>query len=161
MICYEELKEGYTSLKSTKVVEKPVIKLPSTNQNILINSESEKGQLAQMFAILSGMGLALLGKNTAFAHDVQSGMIPVTVTSGDMVAKVTSAFDPLINIMVGLSLPIAGVMLTAGALLIMVGQKEMGYKLLINCGMGYVLVNLTPLGMDILSMVGGAINGGA
>lgn len=158
MFCYENLQEGYTPLNTMKVIEKPIVKLPSTKNKKQINSESDKGQLAQMLAMLSGIGLGMLGKNTAFAHEVQNGMIPVTAT-GDMVAKVTSAFDPLIDIMVGLSLPIAGVMLTAGALLIMIGQKEMGYKLLINCGMGYVLVNLTPIGMDILSMVGDAVGG--
>jgi len=59
--------------------------------------------------------------------------------------------------MVSLSLPIAGVMLTGGALLIMIGQKDKGFTLIMNASLGYVLVNLTPLFMSLLESVGKAI----
>ena len=171
MFCYEHLTEGYSRLELAKSQKKKV-NVPSTIQAPLIKKESEKSHVAQMVAILSGVGLGLLGKNNVFAqgyseikYDIQvseplsssMNMIPVNATSGDMIDKVTSAFDPLINLIVGLSVPIAGVMLAAGALMVMIGQKEQGYKLLINCGMGYVLVQLTPLFLEILKMVGDAI----
>jgi len=71
--------------------------------------------------------------------------------------QIIHAFDPLIDLMVSLSLPIAGVMLTGGALLIMIGQKDKGFTLIMNASLGYVLVNLTPLFMSLLESVGKAI----
>lgn len=82
----------------------------------------------------------------------------VTVMAGaDVMDKIAHAFDPLIDLMVGISLPIAGVMLTGGALMIMIGQKEMGYKLIMNCSLGYVLVQMSPLFISMLATVGKAI----
>ncbi|MER2057220.1 MAG: hypothetical protein ABTA16_00270 [Niallia sp.] len=89
-----------------------------------------------------------LATKSAFAAEA------VPATTMDTIAH---AFDPLIDLMVGLSLPIAGVMLTGGALMIMIGQKEIGYKLMMNCSLGYVLVNLSPLFLSLLADVGKAI----
>lgn len=171
MFCYEHLTDGYSRLELPKVETKRKI-IPSTIFEPILKKEPEKSHIVQMLAMLSGIGLGLLGKNNVFAEGYSSEIkynvqisepittgptIPVNAASGDMVDKIGSAFQPLIDLIVGLSLPIAGVMLAAGALAIMIGQKDMGYKLLINCGMGYVLVNLTPLFLEILKMVGDAI----
>jgi hypothetical protein len=98
----------------------------------------------------------------AFASDgsvaIPSGeAIPVGVVPADMMAKIVHAFDPLIDLMVAVSLPIAGVMLTGGALMIMVGQKDMGFRLIMNSALGYVLVQMSPLFIDLLAGIGGAI----
>lgn len=89
-----------------------------------------------------------IATKSAFAQEA------VPVAAMDTIAH---AFDPLIDLMVGLSLPIAGVMITGGALLIMIGQKDYGYKLMMNCSLGYVLVNLSPLFLSLLADVGKAI----
>lgn len=148
MICYEDLREDYSVLK----LRPKVAVMPSTNQKV-IKKESELSHLAQMLSILSGIGLGLWGKREAYSQT----MIPVNAGNEEIMNRITTAFDPLIDLIVGLSLPIAGVMLSVGALLIMIGQKEHGYKILINCGLGYVLVNMTPLFMEILKSVGDAI----
>jgi uracil phosphoribosyltransferase len=90
-----------------------------------------------------------------------------TIPSGEVVAvgvisdaakqKIIHAFDPLIELMIGISFPIAGIMITGGALMIMIGQKEMGMKLIMNCSLGYVLVQMSPLLLDLLAGVGSAI----
>jgi uracil phosphoribosyltransferase len=72
-------------------------------------------------------------------------------------AKIIHVFDPLIELMIGLSLPIAGVMLTGGALMIMIGQKDMGMKLIMNSALGYVLVQMSPMFLDLLAGIGSAI----
>lgn len=158
MICYEELNEGYTLLnRKPRVTKQP----SSILEGKLIKKDSEKGHIAQMLAVLSGMGLGLWRNPTAFAEGYREvGQITsdhVITVNADVMERVTNAFDPLISLIVGLSLPIAGVMLSAGALMIMIGQKEHGYKLLVNCGLGYVLVNMTPLFMELLKSVGDAI----
>jgi uracil phosphoribosyltransferase len=90
-----------------------------------------------------------------------------TIPSGEVVAvgaiseaakaKIIHVFDPLIELMIGLSLPIAGVMLTGGALMIMIGQKDMGMKLIMNSALGYVLVQMSPMFLDLLAGIGSAI----
>ena len=46
--------------------------------------------------------------------------------------SILHVFDPLIDLMIDLALPIAGVMITGGALLIMIGQKDKGFSLIMN-----------------------------
>jgi hypothetical protein len=88
---------------------------------------------------------------------IPAGEAVTTMASGAVMEKIAHAFDPLIDLMVGISLPIAGVMLTGGALMIMIGQKELGYRLIMNCSLGYVLVQMSPLFIDLLAGVGSAI----
>lgn len=71
--------------------------------------------------------------------------------------KIIHAFDPLTDLMVSLSLPIAGIMLTGGALMVMIGQKEAGYKLIFNSALGYILVQMTPMFIALLAGVGSAL----
>lgn len=72
-------------------------------------------------------------------------------------SAIIHAFDPLIELMIDLSLPIAGIMLTGGALMIMIGQKDKGFSLIMNASLGYVLVNLTPLFLTLLESIGKAL----
>ncbi|RSL29059.1 hypothetical protein D7Z54_33300 [Salibacterium salarium] len=67
---------------------------------------------------------------------------------------VVDGFDPLINLIMSLSYPIAGVMLSGAALMIMINQKDRGYTWMFNAAIGYVLVQMSPLLMDILKEVG-------
>lgn len=72
-------------------------------------------------------------------------------------SSIIHAFDPLIDLMISLALPIAGVMITGGALLIMIGQKDKGFTLIMNSALGFCLVNLSPLFLTLLEQVGKAI----
>ena len=102
--------------------------------------------------VMGGVG------SPAFASGGEA--IPVSVVDGISDAaksKIIHAFDPLIDLMVSVSLPIAGVMLTGGALLIMIGQKDSGFRLIMNSALGYVLVQMSPLFIDLLGGVGAAI----
>ena len=71
--------------------------------------------------------------------------------------SILHAFDPLTDLMIDLVLPIAGVMITSGALFIMIGQKDKGFFLIMNSVLGYCLVNLKPLLLSLLESVGKAI----
>lgn len=111
-------------------------------------------------ALMVSIPIAMITSKTALAatnvvpmgQAIEVGAIPNVVKE-----KIMHSFDPLIDLMVGVSLPIAGVMLTAGALLIMVGQKETGMKLIMNSALGYVLVQMSPLFISLLAGVGSAI----
>jgi len=83
--------------------------------------------------------------------------VPVGSVSGAITNQVIHAFDPLVNLMVSLSLPIASVILTGAALMVMINQKEKGYSLMMQASVGYVLVQMIPLFIKLLAGIGAAI----
>ena len=110
-------------------------------------------------ALAVSIPIALLTKPMMMAQAVPAAAaVPVAGVISDTVkAKIIHAFDPLVDLMVSLSLPIAGVMLTGGALMIMIGQKDGGFKLIMNAALGYVLVNLSPMFINLLGGIGNAL----
>jgi hypothetical protein len=88
---------------------------------------------------------------------VPGEVIMVNGISDAVKERIVHAFDPLVDLMVALSLPIAGVMITGGALMSMVGFKEKGYSLIFSASLGYILVQLSPMLIDLLFGVGSAI----
>ena len=83
--------------------------------------------------------------------------VPVTAVSGSVKQQVIHAFDPLVDLMMSLSLPIASVIITGAALMVLMGFKEKGYPMMFSASIGYCLVQLTPMFIRILAGVGGAI----
>jgi hypothetical protein len=78
--------------------------------------------------------------------------------NAEVKSKIIHAFDPLLDLIISLSIPISSVILAGAALLILIGQKERGYTMMMNCALGYVLVQMTPLFISLLAGIGGAIS---
>lgn len=92
------------------------------------------------------------------AAPLQPEAIVVTgAISGAVKEKIVHAFDPLVELIMGVSLPIASVMIAGGALLVMIGIKDKGYSMIMSSAIGYVLVQMTPLLIDLLAGVGSSI----
>ncbi|MFJ5625732.1 hypothetical protein ACIQD3_24450 [Peribacillus loiseleuriae] len=92
------------------------------------------------------------------ASPVQPEAIVVTgAIPGAVKEKIIHAFDPLVELIMGVSLPIASVMIAGGALIVMIGIKDKGYSMIMSSAIGYVLVQMTPLLIDLLAGVGSAI----
>lgn len=68
----------------------------------------------------------------------------------DMYSKMIHAFDPLINLVQALAYPVCMVVVLGGALFIMIGNKEKGFAMMQGAGLGYVLVQMTPIILNIL-----------
>lgn len=83
--------------------------------------------------------------------------VPVGAISGAITSQVIHAFDPLVELMLSLSLPIASVILTGAALMVMLNQKERGYAMMMQASIGYVLVQMIPLFIKLLAGIGAAI----
>jgi len=75
-------------------------------------------------------------------------------TSLEMLANV---LDPLIQLMVAISFPIASVIMIGGCFYFMVGNSEKAWQTIMNAGLGYVLVQMSPLFLKILRQVGEAV----
>jgi hypothetical protein len=83
--------------------------------------------------------------------------VPAGAVGEAVKERIMGAFDPLVELMITLSYPIAGVMLTGGALAIMIGMRDKGYSMIQTAGIGYILVQMTPLFLKLLVGIGGAI----
>lgn len=91
-------------------------------------------------------------------------MIPVAAV-GDVVGGTTlqilaTALDPVVDIMVAISLPIASVIMVGAGFFFMLGNSEKGWDIIFKCGMGYIFIQIAPLLIDILGTVGEAIRKG-
>jgi hypothetical protein len=78
----------------------------------------------------------------------------VADTSAAMLATV---LDPLINLMVAVSFPIASVIILGGCFFFMIGNSEKAWDTIFKAALGFVLIQLSPLFLDILRNVGEAV----
>ncbi|MFC0271149.1 hypothetical protein ACFFIX_06745 [Metabacillus herbersteinensis] len=67
------------------------------------------------------------------------------------------AMDPLVDLMVALSFPIASVIIIGGCFFFMLGKSERAWSTIQNAGLGYVLIQIMPLLLNVLKEVGGAV----
>lgn len=65
--------------------------------------------------------------------------------------------DPMVQIMVAISFPIASVIMIGACFFFMFGKSERAWTMIMNAGLGYVLIQLSPLFLDILREVGEAV----
>ncbi|MFD6439011.1 hypothetical protein ACFWDG_04200 [Peribacillus sp. NPDC060186] len=70
--------------------------------------------------------------------------------NGAVTAKVITAFNPLIELVQALSYPIGLTMMLGGGLFVMIGNSERGLSMIQKAGVGYVLIQMLPLLMDLL-----------
>lgn len=80
--------------------------------------------------------------------------------AGDKIkSKIMEAFDPFIDLLQGLSYPVAFIFLTGGMLLIMTGQTSRGIGMMKWAAIGFVGMQFIPTLMSILVEIGGAMKG--
>ncbi|MGG3801817.1 hypothetical protein [Metabacillus fastidiosus] len=70
---------------------------------------------------------------------------------------IAHALDPLVDLMVALSFPIASVIIIGGCFFFMIGKSERAWSTIQNAGLGYVLIQVMPLLLNVLKEVGGAV----
>ncbi len=75
---------------------------------------------------------------------------PAFAANADLYGKMVGAFDPLVSLIQALAYPVAMVVVLGGALFVMIGNKEKGFTMMQSAGLGYVLVQMTPMVLDIL-----------
>nr|WP_263327863.1 hypothetical protein [Neobacillus sp. Marseille-Q6967] len=76
--------------------------------------------------------------------------VTVTANNAELYDKMLHAFDPLITLIQALSYPVAMIVVLGGAIMIMINQKEKGFSLMQGAGLGYVLVQMAPMVLNIL-----------
>lgn len=78
-------------------------------------------------------------------------LIPATAFAQETVkAKMMTAFNPLIDLIQGLAYPVAMVVVLGGAIFIMIGNSDKGFGMMQKAGLGYLLVMIAPMILDVL-----------
>jgi hypothetical protein len=118
------------------------------NDHVVALSEKEKKVFLETGVLIPLAVAPFLKVKAAMACEA----VPVTaaVTTGAMYDKMLHAFDPLITLVQALAYPVAMVVVLGGALFIMIGNKEKGFSMMQGAGLGYVLVQMTPMVLNIL-----------
>ncbi|MFG3613076.1 hypothetical protein [Rummeliibacillus stabekisii] len=77
--------------------------------------------------------------------------------AGTSLDVLTTIMDPIIDILVALALPLASLMIIGACFFIILGQKEKAYSIMFNSAIGYVLIQMSPMLLNILKTAGTAV----
>jgi hypothetical protein len=108
----------------------------------------KKGKTAGLAFGLSTLPLAFapaIKAKEVFAADV----VPV-VAKTELSNKLMDAFSPLIDLVQSLAYPVGMIVVLGGAIMVMIGQQEKGYSMLMSAGLGIILINIAPMVLNIL-----------
>lgn len=108
----------------------------------------KKGKTAGLAFGLSTLPLAFapaIKAKEVFAAEA----IPVVATT-ELSGKLMTAFSPLIELVQSLAYPVGMIVVLGGAIMVMIGQQEKGYSMLMSAGLGIILINIAPMVLNIL-----------
>jgi Type IV secretion system pilin len=116
--------------------------------------------------LLSGsvgaVGLVMTGaKAFATTSVVPTGeAVPVSAKEwmGEQtLSMLAHVLDPVVDILVALSFPVASVVIVGACFFFMFGNAEKAWGMIQNAGLGYVLIQVSPLILNVLKQVGNAV----
>ncbi len=81
---------------------------------------------------------------------------PTGVIADKSLEMLATILDPIVEILVAISFPIASVIVVCSFFLIMIGNKEKAFDMMMHAGLGYILIQLSPVFLEILRTVGEA-----
>lgn len=88
---------------------------------------------------------------------VSADVIPTGIIADSSLNMLATVLDPLVQILVAISFPIASVIMVGACFFFMLGNSEKAWTTIFNAGLGYVLVQMSPLFLNILREVGKAV----
>ena len=119
---------------------------------------------ASILPIVSAGTIGTVGFALAASSVFASGTATqaITVSASQVVGETATrtlahALDPLVDILVAFSLPVASVVMVGGCFFFMFGNSEKAWSMIQNAGLGYVLIQLSPLFINMLEQVGKAM----
>jgi hypothetical protein len=121
---------------------------------------------AALLPLATGGAVGTLGfAMKAFAAtNVVPVVAPIAVEAGakawmgaQTLSTLAHVLDPVIDILVALSFPIASVIIVGSCFQFMFDRSDKGWQMIQNAGLGYVLIQVSPLILDVLKQVGTAV----
>ncbi|MBS4173458.1 hypothetical protein [Bacillus sp. FJAT-49736] len=135
-------------------------------QKIVKRSASIASVIGIPLLLTGGVGAASLAVAGFKALATTSTTIPVgpvvevgasEYISDTALRTLAHALDPLVDILVAISLPVASVVMVGGCFFFILGNSEKAWSMIQNAGLGYVLIQLSPLFVKVLEQVGKAV----
>lgn len=96
-----------------------------------------------------------LAPKTAFAAEISNSASQFV--AGSTLQILAHALDPVVQILIAISLPVASIVMIGGCFFFMFGNTEKAWNSIQQAGLGYVLVQLSPLFIKVLEQVGKSI----
>jgi hypothetical protein len=94
--------------------------------------------------------LPLLFTPSINAKQVFAAEVMPAVASAELSNKLMVAFSPIIDLVQSLAYPVGMVVVLGGAIMVMIGQQEKGYSMLMSAGLGIILINIAPMVLNVL-----------
>jgi hypothetical protein len=102
---------------------------------------------------------------TAFASTNAIPVVaPVAVEAGakawmgtQTLSALAHVLDPVVDVLVALSFPVASVIIVGACFFFMMGNSEKAWTTIQNASLGYVLIQVSPLILNVLKQVGNAV----
>ncbi|TCN25465.1 hypothetical protein [Mesobacillus foraminis] len=128
----------------------------SGNKSLTVEVEKNgfefKEEVRESLGVLGALSVIPLTTKQFFSSTpvfAAENAIPVVAPTDVMYDKMLHAFDPLITMIQALSYPVAMVVCLGGAIMVMIGRDK-GWDMMQGAGLGYVLVQILPLVLNIL-----------
>lgn len=118
-----------------------------------------------LIPIATGGAVGTLGfVSSVFASSSVPAAAPIAVEasakewmSEQTLSMLAHVLDPLVDILVALSFPVASVIIVGACFLFMFNNAEKAWSMIQSAGLGYVLIQVSPLILNVLKQVGNAV----
>lgn len=84
-------------------------------------------------------------------------MIPTGFIADSSLEILANVLDPLLQIMMAISFPIASVIMIGGSFFFLLGNSEKAWQTIFNAALGYIIIQMSPLFLEILRQVGESV----
>ncbi|MBS4172149.1 hypothetical protein [Bacillus sp. FJAT-49736] len=144
----------------------------TSKRKIVKDTLSIAGSAAIPLLLTGGVGavsIAMAGARTFAATtniqlDIAIPAVAQAVPTGakewmseQTLSALAHVLDPLVDIMVSLSFPIASVIIVGSCFFFMFNKSEKAWEMMMKAGLGYVLIQVSPLILNVLKQVGNAV----
>ncbi len=121
-----------------------------------IRSEA-RGSRAEKDYKTAGVALGIVGVSGVCVILGDASIASANMVDGFVAEKVVRSFDPLVELVRALSYPIGLVMMLGGGLFVMIGNSDRGFGMIQKAGLGYILIQMLPIMMDLLVEIASAM----
>jgi hypothetical protein len=109
-------------------------------------------------AATSLLPLTFLPHVTTYAASPEAiTAMSATSISSNTLSVIAHALDPVVQLLTAISFPIASIIMVGGCFFFMFGNNEKAWSTIQSAGLGYILIQLSPLFLKILKEIGNAV----
>lgn len=82
---------------------------------------------------------------------------PTGIIADKSLEMLATILDPVVQVLVAISFPVSSVIMVGACFFFMFGNSEKAWNTIMNAGLGYVLIQMSPLLLDIFRTIGKAV----